>query len=44
MYLVKEAISHILDFCKECSKASEFKTVLGIETNYKLNFKDYITA
>lgn len=40
MCQAKETINDALDFCKECSMAGEFKTVLGIQVNYKLNFKD----
>ena len=40
----KDSVSDLLRFCREDLEASELKTVLGIQTDNKLNFENHIKS
>ena len=40
--LGKYSVSDLLRFCGEILEASEFETVLGIQTDHKLNCENHI--
>ena len=42
MCLGKDSVTDLLRFCGEDLEASKLKTVLGIQTDNKLNFENHI--
>ena len=42
MYFGKDAVNDLLQLCVKDHKASEFETGLGIETDNKLIFENYV--